>query len=127
MIRLHVRCVHDEQVVVVTPPVRDQIVRDPAPVIGQERVLGPPVADPVEIVREPCLEVVVRSGAGQLELAHVRDVEDARGRPHRAMLLLDARVLHRHLPAGEVDDARAERRMALVERRSACRLHRGGS
>src|SRR5829696_2195811 len=79
MVRLDISCVHDEQVVVVTPPVRDQVVRDPAPVVGQERVLGAPVADPVEIVRKPCLEIVEGSGTGELELAHVRDVEDARG------------------------------------------------
>ena len=58
-----------------------------------------------------------------LELAHVRDVEDAGVAAHGAVLGDHALVLHGHLPAGERDQPRAERDVPLVERRSAQRLH----
>ena len=58
-----------------------------------------------------------------LELAHVRDVEDAGVLAHGSVLGDNAFVLHGHLPAGEGHETRAERDMALVERSSAQRLH----
>ena len=58
-----------------------------------------------------------------LDLAHVRDVEDA-GRVATARCSsIDARVLDRHLPAGEGDESRAGRDVALVERRALQRPH----
>ena len=46
---------------------------------------------------------------------------------YRAVLAHDGRVLHRHLPAGKRDEARAESGVALVQRRAPERLHRSGS
>ena len=62
-----------------------------------------------------------------VELAHVRDVEDAAVAPDGAVLLDHALVLHRHLPAGEGNEARAGRDMALVERRALEGLHAADS
>ena len=50
------------------------------------------------------------------QAAHVRDVEDAGPLPHRPVLLDDARVLHRHLPASEGGEARAQRSVLFGER-----------
>ena len=58
----------------------------------------------------------------QLDLAHVAHVEEAAALAHGAMLVERAAVRHRHVPAGELDDARAERAMALVERRCAAAI-----
>jgi hypothetical protein len=66
----------------------------------------------------------MRAFARERELAHVRHVEDSRRRPHRPVLSHDGRVLHRHLPARERDETRAESGVALVERRAPERLHR---
>jgi hypothetical protein len=55
----------------------------------------------------------------QVDLPHVRDVEEPRVLAHRAMLGQDPRVLHRHLEAGELDQARAEGAVAVVEGRAA--------
>ncbi len=46
-----------------------------------------------------------RTVALDVELAHVRDVEDAARAPHGEVLRDDALVLHGHLPAGERHDA----------------------
>ena len=123
MVGLDVRRVHDQEVVVLAAAVGDQVVGDPAALVREQRVLRLRGSDPAEVVREPCLQVVGRTVAVEHELAHVRDVEDARGGANRLVLLDDRRVLHRHLPAGEGDDAGAELGVSLVERRAAERLH----
>ena len=64
----------------------------------------------------------MRARALDLELAHVRDVEDAGVGAHGAVLLDHALVLHGHLPAGERHHARAERDVPVVERRPQKRL-----
>jgi len=54
---------------------------------------------------------------GEPHLAHVRDVEQAGGRPRLGVLGQDTgRVLHRHLVAGERHEARAEFAMKIVKR-----------
>src|SRR5262245_40369119 len=57
----------------------------------------------------------------------MRDVEDTCVVPDRTMLVGDARVLHRHLPARERDETGAECGMSLVQWRAPKRLHRAGS
>jgi hypothetical protein len=47
-------------------------------------------------------------GATDENLAHVRDVKQARGSADSLMLLHNARVLHRHFPAAEFDQARSQ-------------------
>ncbi len=81
----------------------------------------------VDVVRERALQEVARARPFDLELAHVRHVEDTRVRPHRAVLRDDALVLHRHLPARERHHARAELDVPVVERRVQKRRgHRHG-
>ena len=77
-----------------------------------------PGREAVEVVREHALQERVRAAAADLHLAHVRDVEDAGRRAHGAHLVDHARVLHRHLPTGEGDEAPARFRVACVQRRS---------
>ena len=69
------------------------------------------------------LQEVPSRRALDLDLAHVRDVEDAGVAADGPVLGDHALVLHGHLPARERDHARAERDVAIVERRPAERLH----
>ena len=55
------------------------------------------------------------------ELSHVRYVEHADVVSHALMFLHDAGVLHRHEPAGERDDFRAEPHVLIVKRRFSLR------
>ena len=64
------------------------------------------------------LEERQRVAALDLDLAHVADVEQAGGVAHRVVLIHDAAILNRHLPAAELDHPRAQGDMAIVERRS---------
>ena len=68
------------------------------------------------------LEERVRLRPLDLDLAHVRDVEDAGVGAHGPVLLDDALVLDGHLPAGERHHPRPERDVAVVERRALERL-----
>ena len=121
---LAVRCIDDQEKALRRTLVRNQVVDDPALVVRQQRVLRLAGADPVEVVREQRLQEVTRPRAFDFELAHVRDVEDPAVAAHREVLRDDAFVLHRHLPARERDESRAERDVAVEERRSQQRLHR---
>ena len=79
---------------------------------------APPGCDSVEVVREQSLQQLVRPRALDLELAHVRDVEDAAVRPHGAMLGDDALVLDGQLPPRERDHAPPGIDVTVVQRRA---------
>ncbi len=57
-----------------------------------------------------------RTRAREMDLAHVRDVEEARALADRGVLLEDRGVLDRHLVAREGNEACAQTAMGLVER-----------
>ena len=111
--------VGDRQVAVVGQPVGEQVVEDAAVLAAEHRVLG---AADLEL-RETSLESsrwrsASASRPGGLDLAHVRDVEDAAARAHREVLRAHALVLNRHLPARERHQLRARRRRG--PRRAGC-------
>ena len=112
-----VRGVHDEEVGALADPVDDQVVDDPAVLVRQQRVLRLAGRELVEVVRERALQQLVGTRPLHLELAHVRDVEDAGVRPDGPVLGDDALVLHGHLPAGERHHPRAELDVPVVQRR----------
>ena len=60
------------------------------------------------------------------DLAEVAHVEDADRGAHRGVLLDDAGVLQRHVPAAELGELRAEGRVPVVQRRAGERGRRGG-
>ena len=123
---LAVRRVDDQEVAAALDAVDDQVVDDPAGLVRQERVLRAADVDLVDVVREEPLQRSRHLRPLELESAHVRDVEDAAVLAHGPVLGDHALVLHGHLPAGERHHARAERDVALVERRPKQRLHRDG-
>ena len=58
-----------------------------------------------------------RSGAGEIDDAHVGHVEHAGVASHRVVLLDLRAVVHRHVPAAEVDHACARGAVRGIERR----------
>ena len=75
-----------------------------------------------DVVRDQALDGLGGARPAKVDLTHVADVEDAHGRPGRAVLVDDPRrIAHRHPPAAEVDDLRAGAPVRLVKRRlSGC-------
>ena len=60
-----------------------------------------------------CLQGI---GAGNLNLAHVADIEQPGARPHRHVLVDDAGVFDWHVPAAKFDHPGTGRAMTRVER-----------
>jgi hypothetical protein len=99
--------VHDQAVCVAGQEVRDEVVDHPAPFVQQAGVEGAPGRIELrDVVRERVAEEVARTGTEDLDHAHVRHVEHARGAPHGMVLLDLGAVVERHLPACEVDEFR---------------------
>src|SRR5262249_47529550 len=120
-IALAIRGVDAEEEAISSAPVHDDVVDDTAAGGQQQRVLGLSVRQAADVVGGHILAGRQCAGAAHLDLAHVADVKQTGPRTHHLVLADDARVLHRHLPAGEVDHARTELAVLLVQRRT---LHR---
>ena len=98
-------------------PVDDQVVGDGAVVGEAQGVLGGArLGQPVQVVGQRVLQGVVGAGAADLDLAEVREVEDADGLAHGAVLGQGALVLDRHVPAGEGAHLGVEAAVDGVER-----------
>ena len=101
--------------------IHDEVVEDRPALVAGAGVHGLPVDELLRVVRDEVVDDVGGVLAAQPELAHVADVEEAGGRAHRLVLVDDARVLDRHLPAREGDDARPQGDVLLVEGRASQR------
>src|SRR4029453_2487862 len=111
-----IRCIHDQHEAVGREPEHDQVVQHTARVVAENRVLPVTVAETADVVHGQLLAQRRRSLPAQLDLAHVAHVEQAAVRPHGAMLVERPGVGDRHVPAGELHDARPELAMRLEER-----------
>ena len=74
------------------------------------------IGEPAGVVGRDVLDRLERVGAGDLDLPHVGDVEQPGPRAHGHVLVGDAGVLDRHVPAAELDHAGAVGAMPRVER-----------
>ena len=72
-----------------------------------------------DVVGEQPQQQRADAGTAQVDRAHVRDVEHARVAPHGVVLLDLRAVVDRHVPAAEIDHARAGRDMEVIERCSS--------
>jgi hypothetical protein len=119
-----VRRVYCEHEPVVVQAVERQVVHDAALRIAEERVLDLADGEDRCVVGGEPLDDRERVGSGDLELAHVADVEESHGAAHRPVLLDDPGVLHGHLPTAEGNHLRARLAVDVVERGAlerACR------
>jgi len=125
-IALGVRGVHHHQEIVGRQAVDEKIVDVGAALGQQAAVVRPARRQPRHVVRRQGLQQGLRARAAQADLAHVRDVEQPGGGAHGAMLLDDAGILDRHLPAGEADHARPQLQVAGMKGRVPERRGGGG-
>src|SRR2546430_12988158 len=120
---LAIRSIDDDEEPLATP-VNDEVVDDPTLLVAQEVVLGLAVDERRDVVGDQVLEERRRRLPRDAEAAHVRDVEQAGGAADREMLVSDVADMLGHLPAAEIDHARAERDVAVAERRAPQRPSR---
>ena len=89
--------------------IHDEVVDDAAALVQHAAVERPAGRFELRhVVGEQLLEEGPHLRALQVDDAHVRDVEHARGAAHGVVLADLRAVLHRHVPAAEVDHAGAE-------------------
>ncbi len=113
-----IRGVEDEQHLLGAPPIGDHVVQDAAVFQAQQRVGRLAVVHARQVARGAHLGQPHRVASVQDHSTHMRQVEQADVATHRAVLGQDAgRVLDGHVPAGEIDHARAQPTMRGVERR----------
>jgi hypothetical protein len=95
--------------------VDEQVVNERAPRGHQARVLCPPDHQLGGVVAGHELNEVERPLSRDLDLAHVRDVEQPHPRADGTVLLDHAGVLHRHLETRERHDARLRLEVAFIQ------------
>jgi hypothetical protein len=95
----------------------DRTVVHEGALVGEERgVLHAARGERRDVIAGNAIHQGVPVGAGDLELAHMVDVEDANGGPDRGVLGENAgRVLDRHLVAGERHHLGAEGHVGVVD------------
>ena len=106
--------------------VGEEVVEHPAVLAAQHAVLRAVGGELGDVVGEDPLQERLGVGPGRLDLAHVRDVEDAGALAHGLVLGADPAVLDRHLPAREGNEPRAGRHVAVVQRGALEGLGAGG-
>ena len=107
---------HEVQVVV-RAEVDDQVVDDTATgVVTAQRVLRPAGPDAIKIIGQALVDESLRSRPAHIDIAQMTDVEDTNGVAYGEVLLDDAGVLDRHLPAAELRQLRPERCVSIMER-----------
>ena len=77
--------------------------------VAHQRVLTLPRRQFADVVGEGLIEKGRGPRAADLDLAHVGNVEQAGRLPHSQVLVGNAGVLHRHLPAAELNQFSAQR------------------
>jgi hypothetical protein len=107
---------HDEEALV-GEAIDDQVVDDAAVGGTHHRVVGAPVGQAARIGHQRPRQAGRSVRTADPHLAHVREVEEAGPLAHRMVLVNDAAVLDRHLPAGEVDQPATQPAVLLDERR----------
>ena len=115
---LDVRGIDDEQEVVGGEAIDQQVVDEGAALGRQGGILRLADRQLRRVVARDALDPGQGIASGHLNLAHVADVEQAGARPNGQMLVGDAAVFDRHLPATERDHAGAQRDVAGVQRRA---------
>src|SRR6185369_2884698 len=95
----------------------DQVIENAAGLVQQaavERLAGG--LELADVVGEQVLQEGAHALTPKVDDAHVRDVKDARGAAHGVVFADLGAVLHRHVPAAEIDQARPEFPVQRVER-----------
>src|SRR5439155_3705010 len=110
-----VRRVHDDHVPLRREAIDDDVVDDRAAFVREQAVARLAGLESGDVAGHEPIEGRARAGALEIELAHVREIEEAGRVPHGAMLRDDARVLDRHLPPRERHQLRAELAVLLEE------------
>ena len=99
--------VDDQQILQGRKVISVKVINDAAALVAHQRVLALSAREFANVVGQHPVKKPLGARAGDADLAHVRDVEEAGGVPHGQVLVNDAGVLHRHFPAAEFNELAA--------------------
>src|SRR5438132_837038 len=126
-----VRAVDDHHVFGLADPVDDDVVHARAPLVRQQPVPRLAHREPGDVARNEAIQGLARPAPSEEELAHVREIEEARAPAHGTMLGDDPLVLDRHFVTREGHHLRAKLGVLVVERSPAhgrrCCRHQAAS
>ena len=106
----------DHEPIAALHPVHDEVIDDAPVMIEHGRVEGTAFGlQPFDIVREQGTQEIPCTGLGNIHDRHVRHVEHARRFAHSPVFGNLRAVVHRHVPAVEIDDTRPGRFMSRKE------------
>ena len=105
--RLTVARVRDHEIPLGAEAVDDDVVDDAAIVSQQERVLRAADRQRREFAPKGVVKQLARARSRDEKFGHVRDVEDAGGFAHGAVLGEVRRIANRHLPATKIGEGGA--------------------
>ncbi len=109
-----IRRVYAEKEPLVIVTVDDGVVDRAAVFVAQYGVLALAVDDPLYVVGGEPFDRFERARPRDFHLSHVADIEYADSRAHGEVLVYDAGILDRHLPARKINDAGAQRLMYFI-------------
>ena len=113
-----VRGVHHHHELVDSDAIHDDVVHDRPALVAEKPVARLPHVEARDVARDQPIDGSLRAPAAEVELPHVRQVEEPGARTNGAVLGDDPRVLDWHLVAREGDHLRTEVPMLVVERRA---------
>ena len=96
-------------------PVDQEIIDNAAVGPARQGIVGPVWLEPFDVVYRDVVHEGHGVRSGNLDAAHVGDIEQAGFRADRVMFGKDAFVLHRHLPAAERHQPSAQVQVAFIE------------
>jgi len=101
----------------------DHIIDD-RPVVAEQMRVPRLARRGRDVIRAQAIQKRMCLGSFGKNLAHVADIEQADGTPHREMLVHDSGILQWHLPSAELDEARARCGVPPIERRAQSHARR---
>ena len=113
---LGARGVDHEKEFLIRRAINDQVIDDSTALVQQKSILAGADFELVDVVGQHAIQPTRGRRTRRRQLTHVRNIEDADVVPHRLMFLGNAGVLHRHEPAAERNNLRAQLAVLLIKR-----------
>ena len=117
-ILLLIRSIHAQEEGIVRHFVDQDVVDETAMLIEQPGILRLPVLQLGDAVGGDVVGQLHGFRPANFDLAHVADIEQADRVAHGVVFVDQAGILHRHIPAAEIDHLRAGRAVHFVQRRA---------
>ena len=95
--------------------VSDQVIDDAARFVAAQRVLRFSRLDAVQVVGQRGVDELRGAGPADQRLAQVTDIEQANSGAGCGVLGDGAGIRHRHQPAAELGEARAQRAVTVIQ------------